>query len=51
MLELDCFADSIVGPDSAVLLPLFLLKIRRYEDMRHGLTCQACESVLTLDCL
>ena len=28
MLELGCFADSMVGPDSAVLLPRFLLEIR-----------------------
>ena len=28
LLEFGCFADSMVGPDSAVLLLRFLLKIR-----------------------
>ena len=28
MLEFSCFADSMVGPDSFVLLLRFLLKIR-----------------------
>ena len=28
LLEVCCFADSMVGPDGAVLLPWFLLKVR-----------------------
>ena len=28
LLEVGCFADSMVGPDDAVLLPWFLLKVR-----------------------
>ena len=28
LLEVGCFADSMVGPDGAVLLPWFLLKVR-----------------------